>query len=295
MPLVEAQVEAVLKAEDVAFLHQLYAAKAQLSGGEILHTGGFYGGLKAARRQAAHEKPMAPHLRFALPEENTVFGAWLKILQGKPLPDVKIPLPYVTDSAWLPWIETVADKENATAQTHLQYAVLLAENGMQAQSIQQLKMLRSQKNPWASAVLGALAKRDGRRQDALCFYQEAYALEQNSLDVSFAEEALEALVKAGQYQPAWVLYEKIPPEKRTETELLWAAEAAVKLENWAFLEAAFEKEYACIREGAVGLADVWYEYKARLAAKNAGQVFAPEQIDRTLPLPQKLNFMMFED
>lgn len=75
--------------------------------------------------------------------------------------------------------------------------------------------------------------------------------------------------------------------------MLSAVHAAVKLEKFDFLKKAFGKEYAAIREGAVGLSEAWFEYQARKLARKRGIAFSPEQIDRALPLPTNLDFRMF--
>ncbi|MEG1569550.1 MAG: hypothetical protein RR349_08355, partial [Oscillospiraceae bacterium] len=93
----------------------------------------------------------------------------------------------------------------------------------------------------------------------------------------------------------WEIYNNIPEDKRTETETLLCAEAAVKLDKFSFLEKVLMDDYASIREGAVGLSELWYEYRARVAAKEKNIEFSSEQIDRTITLPKKLNFLMFQD
>ncbi|MEG1874385.1 MAG: DUF5107 domain-containing protein [Angelakisella sp.] len=293
LPCVAARVEESLPAAEVNRLHVEYLLQSTLPQGETLHSGSAYGGLEMARRQKAGEMPIARHLHFPLPSENDPCSAWLRGLEQKPLPESRLPLPFMTDRKWKPFLQDSA--QQGSAQTAYQYAVLLAENGEVTNAKKIFTQLCAQKNPWAMYARASLEKRDGNTAAAAELYVQAYEWENNSLDVSFAEEAMSALLAVEDYAKAWALYGAIPQQKRTETQRLLAAEAAVKLEEFAFLESAFEADYASIREGAVGLANIWYEYKARLAAKEKGIAYDAQQITRTIALPQKLNFFMLSN
>ena len=290
-PDVEAQVESILPAAQVQRLHMEYTLKSTLRAGEMLHTGSFYGGLEMARRALEKEPAVAMHLDFPLPAGREA-DAWNQLLQGNALPEDSGPLPYLTDEKWLPYLEKAC--EASGWQTRFQYGVSLAENGMVEKARAVFKQLAESGDPWSAHALGALAKRDEDAQQAAEYFLQAYRREQGTLDVSFAEDALESLLHIGQYRQAWELFEQIPETSRTERELLLAAEAAVKLEKFDFLEEAFRREYSAIREGAVGLSDVWWEYKARLAARENKVEYHPDQIDRSLKLPRNLNFLMFQ-
>ncbi|MEG2672891.1 MAG: DUF5107 domain-containing protein [Ruthenibacterium sp.] len=293
LPCVASRVEESLSAVEVNRLHVEYLLQSTLPQDETLHRGSAYGALEMARREKAGEMPIVQHLQFPNLSENDECAAWLHVLEGESLPESNRPLPFITDRKWLPFLQGAAQHGNA--QTAYQYAVLLAENGDVASAKNIFTQLCTQKNPWAMYACASLEKRDGNADAAAKLYVQAYEWEHDSLDASFAEDAIGALLAIQDYAQAWALYGKIPQQKRTETERLLAAEAAVKLEEFAFLESAFEADYASIREGAVGLADIWYEYKARLAAKEKGITYDAQQITRAITLPQKLNFLMFTD
>lgn len=292
MHSVAERVEETLPASEVNRLHVVYMQKSTLLADEILHCGSFYGGLEMARREKEGERVLAPHLSFPRPDEETEHGAWLKLLKGIEFPEQQYPLPYLTDEKWIGYLEKAA--AHGGAQTNFQLAVSLAENGRMKDAISIFEELYTQENPWAAHALGTLYKREGDKMTAAVYLTAAYDWEAGDLDQSFAEDALGALIAVGKYENAWELYNGIPESKRTETEILLVAEAAVKLEKFDFLEKAFEREYSAIREGAVGLANVWYEYKARLLALDRGIVYHPNQIDISIPLPRKLNFLMFQ-
>lgn len=293
LPRVEALVEAALPAARLTRLEAEYAQKATLPGGELFCRGSAYGGLERLRRMRAGEAPFAPQLAFPLPGAQEQAAPWLAFLQTGKLPETPLPLPYMTSPAWLNLLQAAAVKPNAGAAVKFQCAVALVENRRESEACKLLNELAAQNDPWALHALGLLAARANDWPGAAPHFLAAYRQEQGRLDPSFAESALEALLKTEQYEAAWQLWQAIPPALRTETETLAAARAAVKLEQFDFLEECFTREYATIREGAVGLADVWFEYQARLSCRQKGVPFTPEAVDPTLPLPRHLDFRMF--
>lgn len=288
------RVEALLPAAEVRRLDREYAKKALCAGGETLHEGGAYGGLERARRLRAGEGDFAPQLAFPPPAERDPAACWLALLAGGQLPETEAPVPYCTDAAWLPLLERAAAGAGATRQTKLQLAVSLAENGREPQAAQLLRDLTRQGDCWACHALGLLAARHGDWPHASAYFLKAWQLERGTLDESFARDALLGAVRTGRWDKAWHVWHQIPPALRTEEEELLAAEAAVKLEEFGFFEACLEKDYACIREGAGGLAEAWWEYRARLRCRERGVPFTPACVDRTLPLPERLDFRMGE-
>lgn len=290
LPGVAERVEQLLPAEAVQKANVEYILKSTLKAQQILHSGGWYGGLEMARREKAGEMPIAFHLEFPRPTEGA-YKAWMDILEGRSMPVTRIPHPYMTDVKWLPYLKEAA--RNGDVETAFQYAVSLAENGRRREAESIFMDLIGKKDPWSAYALGLLYRRDGAFDKASELFMTAYSWEKGALDQSFAEEALQSLLTIRDYEKAWDLYVGIPEEKKTETEQLLAAEAAVKLGKDTFLEEAYTKVYSAIREGAVGLSDVWFEHQARKTAREKGVEFIPDMIDKTLKLPRNLNFLMF--
>ena len=208
------------------------------------------------------------------------------------LPETERPLPYMTDPAWLPFLEELAARPGAAGQAKFQCAVALAENGRESEALPFFEQLVRQGSPWAAHALGLLLARQEEWQLAADAFVLAHRLEGDRLDPSFAEQALNALVRAGRLQEAWQLWQALPPRHQTETGRLTAAQAAVALGQDAFVEDCFTREYACIREGALGLANVWFEHQARLACRQKSVPFTPAAVDYSLPLPRELDFRM---
>ena len=293
LPGVEAAVESLLPAARVNALAALYAEKALLPGGELLCAGDERGGLERLRRQAAGQPDFAPHLAFPAPRAGSELAPWAAVLAGEMLPETERPLPYMTDPAWLPFLEELAARPGAAGQAKFQCAVALAENGRESEALPFFEQLVRQGSPWAAHALGLLLARQEEWQLAADAFVLAHRLEGDRLDPSFAEQALNAPVRAGRLQEAWQLWQALPPRHQTETGRLTAAQAAVALGQDAFVEDCFTREYACIREGALGLANVWFEHQARLACRQKGVPFTPAAVDYSLPLPRELDFRMF--
>ena len=89
------------------------------------------------------------------------------------------------------------------------------------------------------------------------------------------------------------LWQALPAHRRTQSARLIAAEAAVKLGKLDFVDECFKVDYAMIREGALGLATVWFEAEARKKAAAENRAFTEADIDRTLPLPWELDYRRF--
>lgn len=284
---VEQAVEESLPASRVQALQEDYAAMALLPCGETLHLGSLYGCLENARRAQAGQPPLAGHLPFAA--EGPDAAAWQGLLQGRPLPDGPAPLAFVVDPLWAPYLKTAKDQSRESAY---QYAVLLAENGQEAEAELILETLAEAGHAFAAHARGSLLLREGKPTEAVPWLCRACEMAGEGADPSFAEGWMQALLGAGDYAAAYAVFRRLPAPG--DAARLPACEAALKLEDWEYLEEAFSGEFAQIREGAQKLGDYWFEYQARLAAKEQGRAFDGSQVDRSLPLPRHLDFRMFE-
>lgn len=287
------QVETLLPAADVVAIDAACAAAATLPGGSLLFAGDERGGLERLRRAAEGEGDFAPHLAFPAPDPESALWPWVEALGGGMLPDTALPAAYMTAPEWLGRLEALAARPDATAAARFQWAVALVENDREAEALPVLEALAAAGDAFAAAALGKLAARREDWAAAADWFTAAHRLEGNKLDVSFAELALEGLVRAGRHGEAWALWQALPESRRTQSARLSAAEAAVKLGKLDFVDECFRVDYAMIREGALGLANVWFEAEARKKAAAEGRAFTETDIDRTLPLPRELDYRMF--
>lgn len=288
------RVDEIIDIKRLQMLDQMYAAKAEIPGETLLSLGDRRGGLERLRMAQDGEENFAPHLEFPAPQKEKL-SAWANLLRGEMLPESGMPLPYMTDPRWLPYLESLCTRTDVTGQAQFQLAVSLAENDREAEAVPMLEKLTEEGDAWAAHALGMLARRSEQAKKAEYWLLKAFELEQTAggLDVSFAQDALEQLVKNGRYEKAWEFWNQLPESLRSDRSRLDAAEAAVKTGHLDFAEECFKKEYACIREGAVGLADVWFEYLARRSCAEKGIEFDPSYIDDTLPMPKVIDFRMY--
>ena len=207
------------------------------------------------------------------------------------LPETERPLPYMTAPAWLPLLEELAA---ALAPPGRQNSSAGGPGRKRPRERGSAFLLNSwwAGSPWAAHALGLLLARQGNgslQPTPLCW---PTGWRGDRLDPSFAEQALNALVRAGRLQEAWQLWQALPPRHQTETGRLTAAQAAVALSQDAFVEDCFTRDHACIREGRWGLRTCGSSTRPALPA-GKGRALHPAAIDYSLPLPRELDFRMF--
>ena len=290
MPNTGVRVEELLSTKDVLSADARYKAMATLPATEMLCQGKNYGALEAARREKAGEVVRCAHLEFTGYEQSP----WTALLQGAQLPQTTMPLAYLTDPLWIPYLESAAGKPDVTPATRYHLGVSLIENGRIVQGESVLKLVAQEGDAWANFALGASAKRNGNMELACDYFQKAYDLA-DGVDQSFGEALVDALVALERHTHAWELFQSIPKDKQTELMWITVAISANALRHDAFLADAFQREYATIREGAVGLADLWISYMSRKECEEKNIPFTPDQIDFSRPLPTHMNFRMFEN
>jgi hypothetical protein len=152
---------------------------------------------------------------------------------------------------------------------------------------------------WAHRNLGALEVRRGTAAAALPHYQRAWELAAaaGTPDVSFALEYLAALHTAADFETAWSFYQSLPLAMQAlGTVQLLAAKVALERDDLAFVEAAFQAEFASIREGAADLTNLWFGFQAKRLAAREGLPLAValEQVRQTCPPPYPIDFRVME-
>ena len=284
------RVEALLPTEQVLSVHEKYQVLSTLPATNLLCKGNGFGALEFTRRDKDGAMALCSHLTFVADEASP----WMALLQGEQLPNTAMPIHYLTDPLWIPYLETAAANADVTRATRYHLGVSLIENGRIPEGEKILALVAEENDPWAYYALGASAKRNGDIPTACDYFQTAFDLA-GTMDQSFGEALLDCLVALERHTDAWDVFQSIPLE--TQTELMWitVAVSANVLHQDDFLVQAFAREYATIREGAVGLADLWIAYMSRKDCESKNIPFTPDQIDFTRPLPNHMNFRMFEN
>jgi hypothetical protein len=304
----ESLMERTLKGETVLAAGARYKALAEEApaGLELLHTGSGWGALEALRRKRRGGKALPRGLVFP---ESTIGEAelpWLSLLEtGKlPPPDERgLPGSYMTDLAWKPLLEKAPariDGRATGAANHL--ALMLWENLRGGEAVALWKReLESGRPGGAEAALirrnlAAAARHLGDPRAALDHLKGAFALEKGELDQAFAEEYMRALLHFKDFAGTWDLFKALPEKTAAAERLrLLAAQAAVELGEYGFLDDIFSRELAVIQEGETTLTDIWFKAEAQKIAKKRGVPCTEETLEearKTLTPPKHIDFRM---
>ncbi len=270
----------------------------------ILHAGSGWGALERRRRAALGERSLPAAFAFGDDTLGVEQQRWLSLLEAGVLPE---PPPSDAPGEWLiqPEWHTLLDKSAATpggrhwfALLHLGVMKIEAGDEAGAQAGWEASC-RLRPSAWAHRNLGALEVRRGSAAAALPHYQRAWELAAaaGTPDVSFALEYLAALHAADEFETAWRFYQSLPPAMQAlGTVQLLAAKVALEQDNLAFVEAAFQAEFASIREGAADLTNLWFGFQAKRLADREGLPLAValEQVRQTCPPPYPIDFRVME-
>jgi hypothetical protein len=304
----ESLMEKTLKAETVLAAEARYRALAEEAPAamETLHTGSGWGALELLRRRRQGGKPIPAGFLFP---ESTI-GAeqipWLDLLETGSLPPLgegSLPASYMTDIAWKPLLEKAPAEHKGKPTGAANYlAIMLWENLKTAEAVAIWERELESGRPDATGkalILRNLAAAARRREDpeaSLEYMKKAFAAEKGETDQAFAEEYMRALLYFKDYGGTWNLFKALPEKTaRTERVQLLAAQAAVEVGEYDFIENIFNRELAVIQEGETTLTDIWFRVKAQKLAKERGvpctEAFV-EELKKTLTPPKNIDFRM---
>ena len=184
------------------------------------------------------------------------------------------------------------------ARLHL--GVMLYELGRRAEGVQQWEIsLQMRRSPFALRNLPYDARLHGETGAATALMEEAVALEEHQIDKGFSEEFMDLLLKSGQYEKAWTFYQALPETLRSQDRLtMQAGLATVELPepDFAFIEALFTRDIACIREGDNTLTDLYARYHVRKLLMQPGNTMTPAEaedyVNQNCQPPRFIDFRM---
>jgi hypothetical protein len=203
----------------------------------------------------------------------------------------------MTDTAWKPLLEkapAATDDRPTGAANYL--AVMLWENlqGGEAEAI--WKKEAENGDVLALRNLAAAARQRGDPKASLEYMKKAFAVEKGESDQAFAEEYVRLLLFFKDYEGAWKVYISLPEKTAgAERVQLLAAQAAVEVGEYTFVEGIFSRELAVIQEGETTLTDIWFKAEAQKLAKKQGVPYTEEllkDVTRTLNPPVTIDFRM---
>lgn len=251
----------------------------------ILHHGHGWGALENARRRLENRPLLPQHLTF--PEESMKEGEhlWLHLIKDGtlPAPDTyELPASWMTDTSYIPYLEQCLAHHPDSAWAMLLLGVILYENDRYEEAVSLWKRALCQTSlPILHRNLAYAAHQEGALEKAIHYMEQIPFETYISIDCAYLQEYFHLLAKDRQWTKLARLYDRLPEHLKQEERIyLSACEAALHLEDWPFLEDAFQKEYASIREGETKITDIWLAYaKAHGIEQNK--------------LPQNLDLRMF--
>ena len=91
--------------------------------------------------------------------------------------------------------------------------------------------------------------------------EEAHLEAWPDIDQAFYKEYFAYMLKAGKFAEVFACYQSLPENLKAEESLYAkACEAAIELDEFEFLEEAFRRDYALVREGETLIGDIWFAY-----------------------------------
>ena len=253
---------------------------------KILHFGSGFGALEVKRM--AIDGDGTPPQSMLFPE-STIGEAeepWLALLNDGKLPEYDskcLPNSYMVSGKWLPRIKKAAE-DAPTWFSLLHYGVAAYEYSRTD------VILRYSYDENTDAMQEKIALASFERSAELCpnvvalrnlakivtdkteyYYDKALSLPEALDDFALVSEYLGYLTTTKRYEKAWSIFESLPEKyKKIDRIRIYAAYAAIKLQNFNYLEIFFKEDHCDVREGESALTDVWFEYCALKMAKERG-------------------------
>ena len=301
-----AKVNQELSKEDIERLDQKcrMLADVTVQKENLVHYGSGFGALEI-RRMKKDGDAEAP-LSMLFPEDriSDAEQPWLTLLETGTLPKTapdQIPLSYMVSEKWLPRLKACAD-ESGTWDALMHYGnavyeyqntrVYVTDSYDDAQEEAQKKeaerawtaSVEKTPNAWSYRNLAILAERREDTEQAEALYDKALSLPEALCDYALASEYLGFLTRLKKYEKVWKIFNTLPVDYQTVDRIqISAAVAAVKLGEFAYLDAFFKRNHHDIREGEESLTNIWFEYSAhRLARQRGIDTPTPEQLNELI-------------
>ena len=262
---VKTAVNSALSADKIVEFDKRFHAMHHLPCTKILYAGSGWGALEQVRRMNENQ-PLFPR-QFSFPAET--IGAeqmmYMELICEHTLPELKeteLPAAFMIDKAYQPYLEKCLENNSKDAMAHLLLGSLFYEDGQDEAGIAHWKEGLSIVNaPIFWRNLAFAAAQAGNNEQALAYMEEAHLDERPDIDQAFYKEYFTYMLKAGKFAEVFACYQSLPENLKAEESLYAkACEAAIKLDEFEFLEEAFKRDYALVREGETLIGDIWFEY-----------------------------------
>lgn len=290
-----------LSQEEVLGRHERFKKLSEKTPQEWLHYGSGWGTLEARYREKYGGKHISRGFGFPADSLDDKQKPWITLLERGILERIdtnKVPASWMTDMKWLPLIKDSLNKEEGYHYyTFLHLGVLLYENGLHDEALDAWrKSIALTPNPFAYRNMAFAMIQQDKSKLALDHMGKAFTLEKGLMDKAFAEEYLGLLITCKQFKKAWDLFNTLPQAVRDEERIqILAAQAAIEVGDYTYLEQVLAREFAVIREGENTLCELWFRYEVLKLAKQKNRVYSDDllkEVKKTLAPPESIDFRM---
>jgi tetratricopeptide (TPR) repeat protein len=276
--------------------HDRCAAWQDAEPGAVLQAGSGWGALERRLRQdRGDEWPLLPGTPFPDETLGAAQRPWLDLLRTGRMEQGSIaraPVSYQTSRRWTRLLEAAS---GWLPLLHL--GVLRTAEGDPAGAADAWsRSLDACPTAWAHRNLAALAARDGDRPAALGHYQVAVAMRPDLLPLAL--EYVDLLLDAGDASQAVEVLEDLPAaSRRAGRTRLAEARVALRAGDLARCGDLLRTgvEVPDLREGDDALHDLWWDFRAALAAAERGRPVDPAlraEVAETVEVPRRYDFRM---
>ena len=259
-------IEARLPGDEVDRRHSSYASLAGRNPRELLHQGTGWGCLERKLRETENRSIPAG---LVFPEDSLTEEQepWLSLLGSGRFPKesaTESPS-WMCDRRWRKLLRNAAETDVSDPRPLVHLGVMSMEANEPERAMeywQESIARRPTALGWRNiAVLLSRWNEPKQADEAL---RRAMDIADAQLLPYLSEELMELLAADGRYREAWTHFESLPDDIRNrEGHVAAAAEAALALGHDDFLEQAFKRDYALIREGDRRLVDLWRKLRRR--------------------------------
>jgi len=297
-------IKALLPPARLAKLEDQYRQRADAPAEELLHTGSGWGALELWRRANAPGAPAVP-AAFVFPRSTLGVEQlpWIELLRRGRLAEqdpANMPGEWMTQPEWEALLHASLEQpENRNWYALLHAGVMRMERFDEAGAeVAWQESIARSPSAWAYRNMAQLALRRGQREQALEYYahawEQAAAAEQPI--ATLAQEYIQTLCTAGQFERALTIYQQLPPASQARDRIqLLRGRIAMGLGDLDSVERALQHKYADVREGETELTDLWFELWSRRIAAQTGQAIDERlrrAVERRYPPPIEIDYRM---
>ncbi len=274
--IIENKVNKTLSSTVVLDKDIFYKKMANVSNYQTLHEGNGFGMLENIRRTKENKTLLSVNLDFKIREFSAMEKLYLNVLDELNLANLKINenIPsYISDMAYEKYlIKTTANTNK------ILLACLYYENDFDDKAIKLFKeALNEYFHPLTIRNLARCYVNKNEVDKAIELFETIPFEVLITLDFAYIKEYMDLIGNMKDWDKLFNLYLKLPSNlQEQEAIYLRACEAARYLEKWDFVEKAFNREYANIREGDINITALWLAYAK---AKGINESELPKYLD----------------